>query len=176
MSSGQKLRNVFNRAYKVLDLLYPSTATEYSRITQARELLVGVVEDLQSLAGEADWKEKKLAEEELRNALQVLARLDKAYWTIDQAFVVAVIRGQHDDRIGHYVVKDIEDVCLGHDRASLTFTDFEECLATANPATEEEDAGLFELKEMVRKARAGTTIPIDWTWSHIANRGSIVGQ
>jgi len=134
------------------------------------------VQHLRNLVEDAEWKEKKLAEEEVRNALQTLARYDKGYWIIDQAFVIAVIRGQHDDRIGYYVVKDIENVCMGSDRASLTFAEFEVCLASANPASEEEDAGLFELKEMVRKAGAGTAIPVDWTWSHIADRGLIVGQ
>jgi len=67
-TSSQDLRNVFNRAYTVLDLLYTSTATESPSITQARGLLVGVVEDLRTLAGKAEWKEKKLADKEVRNA------------------------------------------------------------------------------------------------------------
>jgi len=89
---------------------------------------------------------------------------------VDKAFVVAVIEGQHDDRIGHYVAQDIESVCIGHDRALMSFAEFEECLTAANPATEEEDAGLSELKEMVRKAKAWTAAPSEWTWSHIGAR------
>jgi len=134
------------------------------------------VQYLRNLVEEAEWKEKTLAGEEVRNARLTLAKYDKGFWIIDQAFVIAVISGQHDVRIGHYVTKDIEDVCVGHDRASLSFAEFEACIASANPASEEEDAGLFELKEMVRKAKAGTSVPVDWTWSHIADRGSMVDQ
>lgn len=173
-SPSQEFLNILTRTSSILDLLYPSTVTESPRTAQARDSLSEVVQYLRNLVEEAEWKEKKLAGEEVRNARLTLAKHDKGFWVIDQAFVLAVINGQHDDRIGYYVMRDIEHVCLGHDRASLTFAEFEERLASVLPATEEEHAGLFELKEMVSKAKAGTPIPVDWTGSHIADRG--IGQ
>ena len=87
----------------------------------------------------------------------------KGLWTMNKAFVTAVMKGQHSDRVPHHIQEYIENLCMECDRASLSFTDVEYLLAAAHPEDEEESACLNEVKEMVSNARAGKVAPSEWT-------------
>jgi hypothetical protein len=149
--------------------------TRFMDAEHTHPILQHIVEYIKNLRFDRDTTQMAFSSTmgELVRAKAVKAKVQelvKDDLIIDQAFGVAVMKGQHSDRIPQHIQEYIESLCQECDPASLSFADVEDCLTSANPEDEQASACLFEVKEMVWKAKAGTAVRNDWIWSDVAGR------